>query len=212
MEYRVNNAYYFRYINKIGGIESHLYYLARKYSKITDITVFCLGGDEKQIARLRRYAQVVILKDKDTVVCDNVFCCFNKEILDHCTAKNRYAVLHGDYKAMVESGQLRKDLLPIDNRITKYLGVSKRVCEAWEEITGLKAEYVGEPIVLDKPAKPLLFVSATRLTKEKGWWRMKRLANALNRAKVPYLWLVYTDMPQEAPDHMVMMPDRKSVV
>ena len=33
MKYKTANAYYFRSLNTIGGIESHLYYIAQKYNQ-----------------------------------------------------------------------------------------------------------------------------------------------------------------------------------
>ena len=98
MKYTATNAYYFRNLNAIGGIESHLYYIAKKYGKKTDITVFFRSGDTRQILRIKKYARCIQLQENDTVECKNLFCCFNKEILDRCTAEKRYLVLHGDYE------------------------------------------------------------------------------------------------------------------
>ena len=46
---------------------------------------------------------------------------------------------------------------------------------------------------LEKAEKPIIIVSATRLSKVKGGHRMKLLAEELDRQGVNYLWLVYTD-------------------
>lgn len=207
MNYVVTNAYYFRSLNAIGGIESHLYYLAKKYSKITNITVFYQTAENKQLNKLKEYARCIQLKHGDTVECENLFCCFNREILDFCKAKNKYLVLHGDYKDMLERGQLVKSNLPIDSRIDKYLGVSKHVCKTWEAVTGIKAEFIGEPVEVEKASKPLLFLSATRLGVEKGWQRMKKLAQAMNSAGIKYLWLIYTNSKKtDTVKNMVIMP------
>lgn len=212
MKYKVSNAYYFRHINSIGGIESHLYYLSKKYCKDTNITIFYHTGDSYQINRISKYAEIIPLVDKDTIECENLFCCFNTEVLNVAKAKNTYLVLHGDYKDMVERNQLRKDLLPIDHRINKYLGVSQLVCDSWKEITGIDAELVGEPVILEKVKKPLLFCSATRLTKEKGWWRMQQLAKTLNDHKVNYLWFIFTNKTPENPmENMIIMPHRLDI-
>ncbi len=53
MRYKTANAYYFRSILAIGGIESHLYYIAQKYNQY-DITIFYRDGDPKQIKRLKK--------------------------------------------------------------------------------------------------------------------------------------------------------------
>lgn len=210
MVYNTTNAYYFSRINKIGGIESHLYYIARKYGD-KDITVFYREGDDKQIQRLSRFIRCVQLKKEDKVECDNLFCCFNREILNQCQAKNKYLVLHGDYNDMLQRKQLTRANLPIDSRIDQYLGVSQLVCDSWKQATGLDAENIYEPIVLDEAAKPLIFVSATRLTKEKGWERMQKLAQTLNMEGLNYMWFIFTDSPKEPELNMYFLPTRLDI-
>lgn len=194
MIYETANAYYFRSILAIGGIESHLFYIARKYGRY-DITVFYRDADPVQLRRLKQYVRCVQLRPHDKVVCDKLFCCFNREILDQCEAGTKYLVLHGDYLDMVKRGQMTEGNLPKDPRIDKYLGVSQHVCDTWEKLTGIKAYRIGEPVVLDDD-RPLQFISATRLSAEKGWGRMKILADALDKAGVRYDWYVYTNSPK----------------
>lgn len=210
MIYKCANAYYFRHLNKIGGIESHLYYIARKYGDY-DITVFYRTGDKTQIDRLKKYVRCIELYDKDYIVCKKMFCCFNRDVLKQCQADEKILVLHGDYKNMVERGQLSRANLPLDSRIDRYIGVSQLVCDSWEEITGVKAENVYQPLVLDKVDKPLMFISATRLTSEKGFERMKKLAETLDNANVNYMWFVYTDSQVSGTKNMVMCKPRLDI-
>lgn len=203
--YETANAYYFRSILAIGGIESHLYYIAQKYGKY-DITVFYKDANLRQIARLRRFVRCIELKPDDKVVCENLFCCFNREILDQCEAKTKYLVLHGDYLDMNRRGQIATGNLPMDDRIDKYVGVSRHVCDAWEELTGIKAEYIGEPVVLPKE-KPLYLLSATRLSAEKGWGRMQTLAKAMEQEGIDFEWFVYTNSPKRSPSPHIHFRD-----
>ena len=83
--------------------------------------------------------------------------------------------------------------IPIDPRIDKYLGVSQLVCDSWKELTGIDTINVYEPVVLNNCGKSLMFCSATRLTKEKGWNRMKKLADILDENNVNYTWLIFTN-------------------
>ena len=78
-------------------------------------------------------------------------------------------------------------------KITKYLGVSKQVCDTFKEMTGYDTELVYNPIKIDKPKKVLNLISATRLTKEKGKDRIIKLSKLLDEAKIPYLWTIFTD-------------------
>lgn len=154
MIYECANAYYFRHLNKIGGIESHLRYLAKKYAGKYDITVFYQTADVQQLENLRKYVRTVQLKKSDFVKCRKLFCCFNREILSQCQAERKYLVLHGDYKDMVQRGQLMPSSLPVDDRVDEYLGVSQLVCDSWHELTGIKARNVLEPVVLDNRHTP----------------------------------------------------------
>ena len=210
MKYVCTNVYYFSYLNRIGGIESHLYYIAQKYGKY-DITVFYRNGDKDQINRLRKYVKTVKLNAEDTIECDIIFCCFNRDILKQCKAKKKCLVLHGDYKDMVDKGQLSKDKLPIDNRIDQYYGVSQLVCDSWYQLTGIKAINLYQPVIVHKSKRPLKFLSATRLTNEKGWDRMVILADMLNKANISFRWDIYTDSNKQPVKNMYFYKPRLDV-
>ena len=53
------------------------------------------------------------------------------------------------------------------------------------------------PIDIEKPKKVLNLVSATRLTKEKGKSRIIKLAVALEKAGIPFVWNIFTDDEKE---------------
>lgn len=209
MIYKCSNAYYFRHLNAIGGIESHLMYIGRKYGEKYDITVIYRTGDPDQIARLSKLVRCVQIDDNDFVECNVIFCCFNREILNQCKAKKKYLVLHGDYKDMVMRNQIAAKNLPIDD--VEYLGVSKLVSDSWEELTGLKCTTIYEPVVLNKVDKPLLLLSATRLSAEKGWGRMVKLCDFLNENKVNFQWFIYTDSQKEPMPNMVFLKPRLDI-
>ena len=180
----MKNVFYFYNINKIGGIESFFYYLAKKY-KNYDITIFYQVGDLAQIKRLSKYVRVKKYTG-EKIKCEKMFFNFNLDIIDNVEAEEYIQIAHGDYKAM--------DIKPNTHKtIDKVLGVSKQVCTTYKEVTGLETELAYNPIVIDKPKKVLNLVSATRLTKEKGKDRIKKLAKILDEAKIPYIWTIFTD-------------------
>ena len=180
----MKNIFYFYNINKIGGIETFFYNLAKKY-KDYDLTIYYKVGDPEQIRRLKKYIRAKQYKGEH-IQCEKAFFNFNLEIIDNVEAKEYIQVLHGDYKAMKLKPNTHK-------KITKYLGVSQQVCKTFEEMTGYKAELAYNPIEIEKPKKVLRLISATRLSSEKGKNRMKKLAQLLDEAKIPYLWTVFTD-------------------
>lgn len=208
MIYECANAYYLNTICAIGGIESHFYYM-RKYKQY-DLVIFYQKADPEQLKRIGKHLRCIKINlNQDRIRCTNLFVCLNTEVIDITSAERIYMILHGDYKDMVERGQLNRRLLPLDSRITKYLGVSKHICKAWHELTGIKAEAIYEPVEMEDSERPLMFISATRLTKEKGWDRMVKLAEALDEARVNYLWFIFTNKEkQPTSPNMIMCEPR----
>lgn len=195
-----DNIFYFSRINKIGGVESFFYYLAKKYQD-RDILIVYTTGNEDQLRRLRKYVRVHQHTAGDRYKCKKAFFNYNCEIIDCIEAEEYIQIIHADYKA--------QDIMPeYPNRINKFLGVSKHVCETFKEHTGYDCELCYLPLVLDKPKKVLNLISATRLTAEKGRDRMIKLANTLDQAGVPYLWHVFTNSedPFKNPNIVLMKP------
>lgn len=181
----MKNIFFFRHINQIGGIETYFYYLAKKYQD-WDITIYYMTGDIEQIKRLQQYVRVKQFKKGEKIVCDKAFFNFNLDIIDNVKAKEYIQIAHGDYKAM----GIQPNTHP---KITKYLGVSKHVCDTYKEVTGYDTWLAYNPIEIDKPKKVLNLISATRLTKEKGRNRMIKLGEILDNAGIPYLWTIFTN-------------------
>lgn len=180
----MKNCFYFRYINKIGGIEQFYYYLAKKYNAY-DITIIYNDGDYNQIKRLSKLVRCIKYKGQK-IKCDKIFFNYNLDIIDNVEANEYIQIAHGDYK----SSGVKPNTNP---KINKYLGVSQLVCDTYKEITGYDTELCYNPIEIDKPKKILNLISATRLTYEKGKNRIEKLASMLDKANIPYLWLIFTD-------------------
>ena len=177
------NVFYIPHFNVIGGIETYMYELAKKYHKY-DITVVYSAGDYKQIARLSKYVRV-IKYNGEKIKCKRLFIMYRCN-LDIFEAEHIIQITHADYKA--------QNLTPNkDPRIDEHYAVSKAVAKTYEEVSGLPTKVCYNPLSIDKPKKVLKLISATRLTKEKGKDRMTILANALTKANIPFLWLVFTN-------------------
>ena len=177
------NLFYIPHFNVIGGIETYIYELAKKYHKY-DITVMYSAGDSKQIARLRKYVKVIKVP-KDIVKCKRLFIMYKCD-LDKFEADYIIQITHADYEA--------QNLKPnLDQRINEHYAVSKSVAKTHTKISGLETKVCYNPITIDKPKRILKLISATRLTKEKGKDRMIKLANILTNANIPFIWLVFTN-------------------
>lgn len=179
----MENVFYFKSINSVGGVETFLYYLAQKY----DFTFYYKVGDPEQIKRLSNFIKV--RKYKEPIKCDNFFCNYGLDI--EVDAKNKYHLIHCDYKQMWFN--------PIQYDGFKYIGVSKLACDSFTELTGKDAEVIYNPIYIkNKPNKKkkdgkLHLISATRLTREKGLKRMQHLGYLLDKAGIDYEWKIYTN-------------------
>lgn len=183
MKYK--NVFCIPFVNSIGGIESWLYNLAKKYYKTHDITILYSYGNADQIRRLSRYVRV-IKYEKQEIECENLFLNINTDMCDKVKADNYIMVIHGDYKAL--------GILPnINKKVNEFIAVSKTVADTFTELTGKPCKVCYNPLILEKPQKVLKLVSATRLTSEKGKWRMQKLAELLDNSGTPYVWLIFTN-------------------
>lgn len=180
----MKNILYFSHINSIGGVETFYYYLVKKY-KNRDITIYYKRGDPNQIKRLSKYVRVrryTVGKIK----CDKAIFNYSADIIDNVEANEYIQIIHADYAEL----RIRPNFSP---KITKFIGVSKYICEKFKEYTGRDIELCYNPIEVDEPKKILHLISATRLTEEKGRDRMVKLANELDKNKILYTWTVFTN-------------------
>lgn len=210
MNYQLNCIYYVANLNVIGGLESHLYYLAKRYQD-RDFTIVINSGDSKQIQRLRRLVQVVKITPQDIIECDTAFLTYTTTTYKNIKAKHTYFVIHADYEDQIKYGTLPKGSNNHINGIDKVFAVSGVAKNGWNKEDDVEVLYM--PIDLDEFEEPILLMSATRLTKEKGLERMKTLAKALDKAKVNYLWHVYTNSNQDIKsDNVQFMKPRLDVI
>lgn len=203
----MTNVFYFDQINSIGGIETFFYQLGKKYGKDHDITLFYRSGDATQIKRLSQYINVRKYREGQIIRCKRAFVCFNSDLLNNIEAEEYYQVLHGDYTSM---GVYPKDHPKIQHRVA----VSEVVRASYERGRGINSIVSYNPFTPEKPRKVLNLVSATRLTREKGWNRMLALAEAFDKAGIPFHWTVYTDDLTKKPNNpsIVLCPPRLDVL
>ena len=180
------NIFYISNFNVIGGTEQFIYELTRKYKDI-DITVIYKTGNWKQIERIAKNVKIIKYKG-EKVKCKKFFCNYETDIIDNVEAEEYTQIIH----AMFKTNRIHPR---VNKKITQYFAVSEIAAQEWEELTGIKAKVVRNPLqVLEEEKKPILFlVSATRLTREKGKDRMEKLGKMLNTKGIEYLWLIFTN-------------------
>lgn len=197
---RLKNVIYFPNFNCVGGVETFCYEMGLKYGSDFDITVLYRQGDPAMMKHIAEVCRVIRYRPGYKIVCD-VFIFgygWEKDLFDSLEAKEIIQTFHADY--------ICRHLNPCpDKRITRRFGVADNTTE------GIRAHYewakdietMYNPYTVKKPKKVLNLISATRLTPEKGFDRMVKLADALDEAGIPFHWTVYTDIPREFPNKSV---------
>ena len=128
------------------------------------------------------------------------------DIMDSVEAKEYIQTYHADFKA--------RGISPcMDKRVTKRYGVAENTTLGIREHFGIEVETMYNPYTPKKPRKVLNLISPTRLTPDKGYNRMLQLADALEKADIPYLWTIYTDSPKDTGHpNMVCVPTRLDIL
>lgn len=182
------NVFYLFNFAPIGGTETFIYYLCKKY-KAKDITVMYKTGDPFQIARLKQYVRVVKWNGEH-IECERLFVSYRDDIIPFVDAKEYIGIMHADFLT------LGFPLHP-HPKITKWIGVSQAICDSFTKQTGLPCELCYNPLETEEPRKILKLISTTRLTWEKGSKRMEKFSKILEKAGVPYIWIIFTDTPEQ---------------
>lgn len=184
-----DNIFFVSDINVIGGVETFLWEMVKKYQNY-DIAVVYKTGNQKQIDRLKKLCMVYQHKNQ-RIKCKVAIINYDVSIVDYIEeGAEIYQVIHGDYTNPVYTWR------PLTHpRIKEYIGVCKYIEDGFRKLMGLtNTSYIYNPLTIeDEEDNMLILVSATRLTKIKGKDRMIALANALDNAGIKYIWYVFTN-------------------
>lgn len=181
------NIFYVRNIHAIGGVETFVYELVKKY-KDYDIAVVCKDVAPEQKKRLQKYCRVYIHKQQQ-IKCNVIITNWDTSIYDYVNEDaKKYTVLHTDYKDSTERLGLPKDRPDIT-----YIGITDISKKNFEEITGIDRTILcRNPLTIEEEEPMLTLISATRLTKIKDDGRHLKLAEALERQGIKFIWYIFT--------------------
>ena len=180
---------------KFGGVDTFVYNFVKKISKIYDILFLYTTADKENLERIKKYVETEKYNKTKKYVCDICICASAwGEYPETVIAKSgRYIqMVHADYiKAKEVNFTYNKW-----HKTSEHVGVSEYVCKVFKQL------YPKEKItkiynMLDdiQETKPILkLISATRVSKEKGYNRMLKLAQELKKAKVKFRWTIFTDL------------------
>lgn len=187
---------------KIGGTETFLFNFC-KYYKNKNIIVMYKSGKPEYVDLLHQFCEVVRDDGKTTYNCDVLIMgnYFSKSIYPRVNAKKKYQMIHADYSGMKQAGwpidySKPKDVIPI--------------CVSDVAAEGLKREFGYKSLVnyniLDKDMgkdKPIIFISLTRATREKGIHRIITLARLMKKYNRPFLWLLCGTVAEQSENEVV---------
>lgn len=199
----LNVVIYAKNLYMIGGIETWVYYVCKKYN-IGQITVLYEKADFNQLERLKNIVDVVIYTGQE-VHCNKVIfpapVYMNKELYDG--AKKRYLINHCNYG---DPDNTEVFELPELDMIYAVSDVCKESC---------KKRMVGEiltlynPVEIKKPKVILKLISACRWSKDKGSEQMLKFAEMLDKAGIGFMWFIFTDSkPEKHHPNMYFLPPR----
>lgn len=186
----MKNIIYLKHVLAIGGVETFIYELAKKYHEKYEIVLYYETADEYQLRRLRRYIQCEKFVPNRRYECDKFITNYDISMIDYVDAKEYIEIIHANFMRQPE-------LQPhTHKKINYYVAVSQEVADAWKQRTGIKCKYVcPNPLTFEEVTnEPLFIFAAQRMSKEKGVERIIELTRRLDEdPEIKYYMLICTN-------------------
>lgn len=187
---------YHNYIPKVGGIESAVFNLS-KLLDLEGINVTVLFNSAESQDNLFHYAEVANVEKitPDTnIKCDTLLLASNHDVPKGVEAKKYLQWIHSDYDRYVLA--LKNIDLYKEGKLD-YIAVSEHAKKVIERRENVKVKSVIYNLLdpdFGTDDRPILrLVSNTRVSPEKGFGRMLKLARILKEKGVRFSWVVYGD-------------------
>jgi len=185
-------AIYYDHIPKVGGIETAVFNLAKRLAKVYDISIVYRTSEVED--SLFRYATICdVLNITEEIEVDLCILASNHKIPTNIKTDRYLQWVHSDYD------KYKLDLKNIDlfkEKKLQYVSVSKhakKVIERREKITGTEVVYNFVDEDASPYGNPLKLVTASRVSPEKGFDRMFKLATKFKDSGIDFIWTVYGD-------------------
>lgn len=183
------------YLNAIGGIETAIETVVRTF-KDRDFTIVINAtqdGAQDQIERYKKYAKVVIDRDRNMIHEADVALIFTTIMMevpwDTIKAKKIYQFVHSDIKSLMENYDWWRDFKWTPNkRIDKCLAVSETARDGLKEALGVDSIVV--PNIFNPAEGKMVFLYIGRATAEKGLDRTLELMKRFDEAGKDWVLLI----------------------
>ncbi len=187
-------CFYYHHINSIGGVEIAILNLIERLNPYYEIIIGYSHppSDIEMLIRMSEFATVVNLNHKtievDTVIYCSIYC-----QKDKIKAKRHLRWLHGCLTDM-------KCTLPLNDNIDEYISVGE-VCKEQLDIQlkGKKSHLIYnelnsniQELAKEKipKVKNLNLVTVSRISREKGFERMLKISEQLEKENIDYTWTI----------------------
>lgn len=189
----LNVVLYAKQIYNIGGIESWLYYVCKRYNE-GQITVVYDAGDEEQINRLEKVVDVVQYTGQEFHCNKLIYVApIYIEVDDiYNGAFKRYLVNHVNY-GDAENTEVF-DLPELDG----VFAVSDFCAKSCKKRMIGDITTLYNPVEIDIPDKVVKLITDCRWSKDKGSEQMLKFAEMLEHAGIQFVWFILTN---EEPEH-----------
>lgn len=182
-----DNIIYMSDIPNVGGTSTYVLQLAKRY-KDRDIGIVYKTAQYDMLLKLKKYCRCYELHPQDTIKCKVMIINFDSSVCKQvCDEAKIYMTLHADYSNKIYNGGHPNFV----DRIDGYISITKGIQQWLKKECGKDSELIYNPLTVEDE-KPIVLMSATRMSKEKGRDRTEALAKALNNAGVNYIWYIFT--------------------
>ena len=185
-----DNIIYMSDLPDVGGTSTYVLELCKRY-KDRDIAVVYKSFQPNMVIKVRKYCRTYQLHPEDKIKCKVMIINYDSSVCSQLIDDENttvYMTLHADYSNKIYNGG-HPNFIP---RIDKYIAITKHIAKWLKSQCNIDSQVIYNPLTIDDSKKPLILMSATRMSKGKGKDRTVALGKALNDAGVSYKWFVFT--------------------
>lgn len=193
-------------ISALGGIETYVYELIKKYKDL-DIAVVSKRCDENQAKRIRKYCRLYI-HTNEKIKCKVALINYDQSIINYIDEDaDIYQVIHADYTNAIYDHKPKPH-----PRIKAFIAITKFLQDNMRDM--LKPNDIilsYNPLTVDED-KPIIIVCPSRLHIHKGKKRMQEFANEMDRRGKNWLLICITnDLGGIDSPNVIFIPPRLDI-
>ena len=185
---------YHGYATTIGGIETLLQNVAQTFPEY-NITYLYGNADAFQLIELSKYWNVKQYNNEAydcdiliSMLFDTPDCVYEKIHAKKVYCFYAHACWKSYWPAVKNLPYWRNFILKKSDFVDTSLSVSKTACDELKEQWGMESEIVDNFVVKQK--KPLIFLTLSRLTEEKGGKQLVKMVEEFDKAGKEFMWMV----------------------